>query len=140
MTGLRHLAATLCLAFMFLPAANAAELVMFDSPVCEYCEQWDEEISAIYPKTDEGQLAPLRRHSVHDPLPDDLKQIKPIIYTPTFVLVENGQELGRISGYPGEDFFWGFLGNLIAKIPQPAGTCLTPANAKSDDKGRIQEC
>ena len=119
---------------------QAAELVMFDSPVCGYCEQWDEEISAIYPLTKEGQRAPLRRVSVHDPLPDDLNQIHAIIYTPTFVLVDAGQEIGRISGYPGEDFFWGFLETLIAQLPKPAAACNRPDESSSTQTGRLNIC
>jgi hypothetical protein len=29
------------------------------------------------------------------------------------VLVENGAEIGRIEGYPGEDFFWGLLKQML---------------------------
>lgn len=139
-TSIRQMSAALGFVFMTVTPATAAELVMFDSPVCEYCEQWDEEIAAIYPKTDEGRAAPLRRLSIHDPLPEDLSKIKAIVYTPTFVLIENGRELGRISGYPGEDFFWGFLENLIAKLPNPPGDCLATAHLNLSQKERIQGC
>jgi hypothetical protein len=37
----------------------------------------------------------------------------PVRFTPTFVLVQDGRELGRIEGYPGEDFFWGLLERLM---------------------------
>ncbi len=97
---------------------HAAELVMFDSPACSYCEMWDTDIADIYPKTEEGHLAPLRRVSIHDPLPSDLSGLRGIVYTPTFILVDEGREVGRISGYPGEDFFWGFLETLVAKLPK----------------------
>jgi hypothetical protein len=30
-------------------------------------------------------------------------------YSPTFVVVMDGREIGRIEGYPGEAFFWGLL-------------------------------
>jgi hypothetical protein len=40
-----------------------------------------------------------------------------IIYTPTFVLAENGEELGRIEGYPGDAFFWGLLERLLELGP-----------------------
>ena len=32
------------------------------------------------------------------------------------VLIDKGQEIGRIRGYPGEDYFWGLLGMLIKKL------------------------
>ena len=35
------------------------------------------------------------------------------VFTPTFVLVEDGKELGRIEGYAGDEFFWFLLGRLL---------------------------
>ncbi|MFP6748514.1 MAG: hypothetical protein VCD66_13055, partial [Alphaproteobacteria bacterium] len=46
----------------------------------------------------------------------DLAGIKSVIYTPTFVLMHRGKEIGRILGYPGEDFFWAFLEELMGKL------------------------
>ena len=42
-----------------------------------------------------------------------------VSFTPTFILVQDGVEVGRIEGYPGEDFFWGLLGKMFdrANIP-----------------------
>ena len=43
----------------------------------------------------------------------------PIRYTPTFVLIEDGKEIGRIEGYPGDEFFWVRLENLLERLPPP---------------------
>ena len=53
----------------------------------------------------------------------------PILYTPTFVLVANGEEVGRIEGYPGDAFFWGLLDRLLDKLPpeSPNGASVTLA-------------
>lgn len=99
-------------------ALSAAELVMFESDSCEWCEAWHKEIGPIYPKTVESQAAPLRRVSIEEPMPADLTDIRSIHYTPTFVLMENGKEVGRILGYPGEDFFWGLLAMELGKLRQ----------------------
>ena len=45
--------------------------------------------------------------------PADLAAITGLIYTPTFVLVGGGRELGRITGYAGDAFFWGQLRELL---------------------------
>jgi hypothetical protein len=89
---------------------------MFESEVCEWCDKWREEIGPIYPKTDEGKQAPLRAVSVHRPRPPEYQSINGIVYTPTFVLWEAGREVGRITGYPGESFFWGLLDELIERL------------------------
>lgn len=98
--------------------ARAAELVMFESDSCEWCETWDKEIAPVYPKTAEARIAPLRRVDIDDARPADLMQLRAVIYTPTFVLLHRGKEIGRIQGYPGEDFFWALLEELIAKLPR----------------------
>ena len=99
--------------------AGAAELVMFESQGCTWCEAWDEDVGSIYPKTGEARVAPLRRVDLDEPRPDDLTGIRAVIYTPTFVLMEDGREVGRILGYPGEEHFWGLLGMELKKIGWP---------------------
>lgn len=92
--------------------ATAADLVMVEQKGCPWCARWDREISHIYPKTEEGRRAPLRRVDLHD-LPDDIAFTSRPVFTPTFVLVEDGQELGRIEGYAGDEFFWFLLSKLL---------------------------
>jgi thioredoxin-related protein len=113
---------TLIVAFFFtttLATVRAAELVMFEQAGCVWCETFDREIAPIYPKTTEGQRAPLRRVNIDQSLPPDLSFIVIERITPLFVLVANGREIGRIRGYPGEDHFWGLLGVLIEKLDSP---------------------
>jgi hypothetical protein len=88
-------------------------LVMVEQPGCVYCERWNESIGPIYPNTPEGMFAPLVRAQLREPPPDGIKYTRRVTYTPTFVLAENGRELARIEGYPGEDFFWGLLGMML---------------------------
>lgn len=95
-----------------LPALSA-ELVMYRRPGCPYCNAFDREIAPAYPKTEIGKRLPLREVDIHRG-PDKSVVLKsPIRYTPTFVLVEDGQEKARIEGYPGDFFFWPRLENLL---------------------------
>lgn len=96
---------------------QAAELVMFRQALCEWCEVWDDEVGVVYNKTQEGRQVPIRQIDIHDQRPDDLRSIRPVVFTPTFVLVDDGKEIGRILGYPGEDFFWGLLNQMLKKMP-----------------------
>lgn len=109
--------------------ANAAELVYFHSKGCSYCELWDHQIAPIYPKTDESKVLPLRVVNSEAPLPSDISFIKGVVYTPTFVAVEHGKEVGRIVGYPGEDFFWVRLDELVKKVPVEGAVAKTSAGA-----------
>lgn len=95
---------------------DAAELVMFETGSCPWCARWHAEVGVVYAKTAEGMRAPLRRVDLDGPRPADLRNLGAVIYTPTFVLMEHGKEAGRILGYPGEDHFWGLLGNLLENL------------------------
>jgi hypothetical protein len=111
-------------AFMLLAAitvlpltqALAAELVMIRQAGCPGCAQWDREIGPIYGKTDLGRRAPLKMMDLHrDRANFALKST--VIYTPTFVLVDKGREIGRLEGYTGDNFFWGLLERLLDQLP-----------------------
>lgn len=97
--------------------ARAADLrlLMFEQPGCQYCAQWDADVAPEYPLTDEGRAAPLERMQLRAPLAEGITLVAPPMFTPTFVLLRDGREVDRIEGYPGEDFFWGLLGQMIAK-------------------------
>jgi len=111
---LRPFAALLAsLTMVIASVASAAELIMVEEVGCIWCEEWNSEIAPIYPKTTEGKYAPLRRIDIHDPVPDGLSFNTRPVFTPTFILVEGGNEVGRIEGYPGEDFFWGLLERML---------------------------
>jgi hypothetical protein len=101
-----------------VPAAGgeAAELVMFRKKACPYCAAWDRDVGGIYDATPEGRAAPLRMVDMDEDRADGLQDIEPIIYSPTFVLMEGGREVGRITGYPGAEFFWPMLQGLLSRI------------------------
>jgi len=115
--------------FMGLGNVRAAELIMFEHAGCAWCETFDREIAPIYPKTEEGRRAPLRRVSIDNPVPPDLAFVEVERIAPVFVLIHNGQEIGRIRGYPGEDHFWGLLGELMKKLDavRTGGEPVSPA-------------
>jgi len=131
---LRLVVAVLTAAILFAgPAPAQVKLLMFQQEGCPWCAKWNAAIAPIYPKTAEGKEAPLVRLDIHNPLPAGL-QIKGMPqFTPTFVLVQNGKELGRIQGYPGPDFFWALLDELLKKVvtgpaaPKTAAAAATPA-------------
>lgn len=111
--------------------AGAAELLMFELPGCPWCERWDAEVGPAYRHSSEGRRAPLRRLGMRE-RPAGLVLAGPITHSPTFVLVDQGREVGRIVGYPGADFFWGLLGELIGRLD---GAVPRRSDAKS--RGRV---
>ncbi|MCT8988913.1 transcriptional regulator [Chelativorans sp. SCAU2101] len=100
---------------------QAAELIMLERPGCVWCAKFNEEIAPAYAKTEQGRRAPLRRVDITKEWPEDLQGIASERITPSFVLIEDGKEVGRIRGYPGGEFFWYLLDELIAKLDPPEG-------------------
>jgi len=94
----------------------AAEMVMFEQPGCAWCKRFNEEIAPAWPKTEQGKRAPLRRVNIHDDIPADLAGIPVERFTPTFVLVDGGREIARLRGYPGDQFFWALVDEMMAKL------------------------
>lgn len=96
-----------------LPLSAETRLIMVEERGCIWCARWNADVAPEYPKTPEGRAAPLWRTDIGDPQPEGIEFQSRFRYTPTFVLVTDGAEVGRIEGYPGEDFFWGLLSRML---------------------------
>lgn len=105
------------LTFVSAIPGRAAELIMIEQAGCSWCAAWNRDVGVIYDKTAEGKRAPLRRVDLNDKIPEDIAKLRIERFTPSFILLEENREIGRIRGYPGEDFFWGLLGQMLNKIP-----------------------
>lgn len=93
---------------------------MFETRGCPWCKLWHQQVGPGYEKSSEGRRAPLRRVDLADVEKAGVDLAASVTASPTFVLADNGKEIGRITGYPGPDFFWGFLGELLSKLDRGA--------------------
>jgi hypothetical protein len=121
--AVRALKLAICwIAFMALPGiAGAAEMLMLVQPGCPWCARFDVEIAPTWPNTPEGMRAPLRRVDITAPWPEDLAGISAERFTPTFILLDEGREVARLRGYPGDQFFWYLVNDMLAKLPPGNG-------------------
>jgi len=105
------------LLFIFAPLMSWAEtqLLMAEEPGCIWCAAWTREIGPIYPKTGEGAAAPLQQVDISRGLPETINLARPVVFTPTFVLLIDGTEVDRFEGYPGDEFFWVLLGQMLTR-------------------------
>jgi thioredoxin-related protein len=113
---MRHLiicAMLLAAGVLLAPQADAFELLMFRRVGCPWCAAWDRQIGPIYPKTELGRRIPIHFIDLDERGGPKFKLASPVHYTPTFVLLDEDREIGRIEGYPGEDFFWARLEALV---------------------------
>jgi thioredoxin-related protein len=86
---------------------------MFRRAGCAWSTAWDREIGPIYGKTEIGGRVPVRFIELEHVNETKFTLESPVRFTPTFVLVDEDREIGRIEGYAGEDFFWGMLERLL---------------------------
>lgn len=109
--------ASIFLSFILFAAPLAAEvrLLMADEAGCVWCAAWDREIGPIYPKSPEGEAAPLMRIDIAELATTQIAFDRPVVYTPTFVLVIDGAEVDRLEGYPGQDFFWVLVSRMLSE-------------------------
>ena len=99
-------------------AAEAARLVFLERGDCPYCRRWLRDVGEqAWNRSDLGGRAPLWRVDVAAGLPEALRFLTHWRFTPTFVLVREGREVGRIIGYNGDLFFWQQAEVLIGRLP-----------------------
>lgn len=98
-------------------AAPAAELVMFaPRGACAPCAGFERDIGESYAGSALGRALPLRKVEAEAERPADLRSIANIRQMPTFVVVDQGSEIGRIVGYPGEATFLKLLTDLADRV------------------------
>lgn len=94
-------------------SSRTTQLIMVEAPGCRFCALWHEEIGPAYAQSAEGRFAPLVRVGRDSAL---LSALKPVTFTPTFIIMQNGVETGRLAGYPGRDYFWDELVELLTPL------------------------
>lgn len=115
--------AVLALLGLGIAAQADTRLIMVEEPGCAYCAAWLDEIGPSYPNTVEGRFAPLLRADLRNGPPEGVSYARKVVYTPTFVLINDGNEIARLEGYPGENFFWPLLQEMLGTVPDydPSG-------------------
>lgn len=82
------------------------QLVVLEVDNCVYCDVFRRRMLAAYQASKQGQRAPIRFVNINDPDLGDLGLTQPVGIVPTFIMLENNQEIGRIPGLMGhQDFF-----------------------------------
>ena len=88
-------------------AAADVRLIMVTSEYCPYCQAWERDVGAVFNKSPYAAKLPLTRVEIGSKMPQNVVLKKPIIGTPTFLIILNGREIDRQRGYvDAEMFFW----------------------------------
>jgi len=94
---------------------NSVELLVFEHKDCIYCRVFRSDTLPRYRESGQEAKAPIRFISIEHTDTQALKLNNSIQTVPTFVLMQNGAEVGRITGYWAPDNFFKMLSALLLK-------------------------
>ena len=114
---LRLLALGIALTFSTLPgiAIAGTRLVMVTSDYCPFCQAWERDVGAVYDKSPYAPALPLTRLDVGSAMPEGVALLKPVVGTPTFLIIRDGKEIERQHGYDDAEIFWWWLSENVAE-------------------------
>ena len=100
------------------PAAAAAspyELLVFEVDDCAYCELFRRDVLPLYKSSETARTVPIRFVNVSRSDESTLRLTYAITIAPTIVLMMNGKEVDRITGYTGHETFLKYVNYMLGK-------------------------
>ena len=114
-SSIKAVALALTLSASSQSAAANSRLIMVTSDHCPYCQAWELDVGKVYDKSPYAITLPLTRVELGSKMPGGVTFQKPVVGTPTFLVIHNGQEIGRQNGYIDAEMFWWWLSEYTAK-------------------------
>ena len=93
--------------------ATTRELVVFETADCDYCLLLRRDVLPEYLRSRRAAEVPLRFVDVESIDLDQLPLSQPLTVVPTVVLMSEGYEVGRITGYTGPELFFHLVSRLL---------------------------
>lgn len=97
------------------PSARNVELLVFEHADCQFCRVFRNDVLPRYRENGQAARAPVRFVSIEHTDTRGLNLHAGIHMVPTFVLMQDGQEVGRIVGYWAPENFFKMISNILAK-------------------------
>jgi thioredoxin-related protein len=95
--------------------AGSRELIVFETEGCIYCGLLRRDVLPDYLKSRRAVEVPIRFMDVNNAGSLQPALAGPLTVVPTVVLISNGRETGRITGYTGPEIFFHMINHLLAK-------------------------
>ena len=101
------------------PAAinGNVELIVVEAPGCTFCTVFRRDVLPSYQASERARSVPVRFIDVNDLAVAQLGLGSPINIVPTFVVIKNNKEIGRIPGYVGPENFYHTINYLLSTAP-----------------------
>lgn len=101
-----------------LPKATEAtpfELIVFEADGCVYCQVFRRDVLPLYTSSQVSREAPIRFVNVSRSDETKMGIASPITIAPTVVLMREGREVDRITGYTGPINFLRFVNIMMGR-------------------------
>jgi hypothetical protein len=89
------------------------EIVVFEVENCGSCGLFRDHVLARYRQSPRAAELPIRFIDVNEADTSKMKLIAPIQMVPTMVMMKDGQEVDRISGYTGPENFFLLVSKML---------------------------
>lgn len=90
-----------------------AELLVFEVEGCAYCMLFRRDVAPAYQRSPRASRVPMRFIDANKANISRLKLAEPLKVVPTIVLMINGREVERITGYMGPEPFFHMISSLM---------------------------
>jgi thioredoxin-related protein len=99
------------------PKAGNFQLVVMEAPGCTYCGIFRRDVLPSYEASERAKELPVRFLDVNDQAASGLDLQTPVDIVPTFIVVKDKKEVGRIPGYLGPENFYHAINHLMSATP-----------------------
>jgi thioredoxin-related protein len=99
------------------PTASNLQLVIMEAPGCTYCGIFRRDVLPSYEASKRAKELPVRFLDVNDQAASDLDLQTPVDIVPTFIVIKDKKEVGRIPGYVGPENFYHAINHLMSTAP-----------------------
>jgi thioredoxin-related protein len=97
-------------------ASGRLEVLVFEVDGCALCDVFRRDILPQYQAGPTAKRAPLRFVDINTSDPDKLALRSSLSQVPTAVLMQDGREVDRITGYVGPSAFFRMLDMLLSRV------------------------
>jgi len=92
-----------------------AELLVFEVEGCAYCALFRRDVAPAYERSPRAQHVPMRFVDANKADISRLRLAEPLKVVPTVVLMVDGREVERITGYMGPEPFFHMISTLMRR-------------------------
>lgn len=96
-------------------STSSYELIVLEVPGCIYCRVFRRDVLPAYEISARAREVPMRFIDLNDIDEDKMGLTSPVDVVPTVVLMQDGREVGRITGYLGPESFFHSVSHMMGQ-------------------------